>query len=1488
MAIKSEEKNENAVVSKKMPSLVISRKHKVSNVDASIANVSSKKAKRTVVRKNKKNSNNINLEAPEIKEVQEVQKVVSEIAEEVSNTNIVANKKQGKIEVTIPLEAVTSKINEKIDNKELTNEISDDNKDITKQININKTNILSASNDANTSITNKEIVKEVSETHNSDIDEISDEIKNHEDEKEKKSPTVITPDYTVHKSRISRRNLSFNLNKNLDNIVITNPKEKELDISINQNAPFFYEPSVFQKFNIDVIDADSDKEIDDEIIDSQIGAIPEKDIKQDEFNSESDIDDTNYNNNNDDNDDVVDNNINVDIQDTSNETDATTPEPEELIENNEDDINEESDQLEAELDNILTELIRKEIEISNEVDTTSESSENADTINEVTEKNENSDTSIEEAINEISEIIEIKDEQDKKLEEDEIFEDEINNQSEIINLPINEKTQENIDKSEFLDDISDDIKTDDTNSINLENADIEESSKAEIKNIEEVENIEDNENINIEDSNILEDIINDVDNSELLDDIINTAGNTDFLDELLENDVDSNLYEEENESVKENEILDKKIDDVDSVEIMKEAADNITDSKNIQTEESAPFFDSSIPKMNAEINKNSSSSFTKKSTFSNFSNIFKKFTFDEANFKNTISNQLEPISISNPDLVNNQNVLENLENTKKSVKELEVSAAPATLIIPTVNTDENQFSSANEINNSSSDVSEFYNIITPASLDTKPDSDDYEENYSEKYEESQEETQISNENIESENSQNNDISENIDDINIGDIDIDDISINDLELLDNIELNDLDTLSSTINEDEIDENYINENPIHDDTYFESSNNEEDSYLDNEFLEEDTEDSLEAENYDFESKKMSNYFSEDDEFSIEDYFGLKDLKDEITLEETEEQSEPENIEETEDTDAIEFDNTDETDSEESQEENSKTDISAFSKLIENFNQTISTLSERIADLEGSKNSNKNSYDNNEDDETQIEIVDNPEESIEDNSEDYVDSSPTEIIDNEVETENIDDINENTEIVDDNNANIFDNISLDDISLEDIGDISLEDIENLDNSDIEISDNQSNTQEEDTIEFDLPLNDNGITDEPNLFDSISVDDINLDDFSLEDIEEFEKNQSEDSNNNAKTAKDIITKTFSDENSNINDKMKSELLSELENNSDIDKALLENSNDDLSDNAVTSDLYKIIDTLAETITQLESSPDMEDKVEQIDSNEILNVPAELTGEGKAINILINKDDIFSISILNETYEIVADFDGISVLSENIHISTPKKNFFVKIGEKYIEIHNKNDNFLVYTNFEDIEFANAINNVAFAKKNNKIELNIKEAFKISSTNNIVELSMLNTSVADIVNANSDNSENIDESSICDNRTLLISEESQKVYLPYTIEEVMKKLHDSNEYQTVEEVIEKEYTVPLATFKMPIISRFKEAYRFMRVKEKSSVYAALDLALELMFTSNLNPAVIRAAKDLKELNIYLDCLYENEVDKFDCFKIIYKVLPKIK
>ncbi len=366
-------------------------------------------------------------------------------------------------------------------------------------------------------------------------------------------------------------------------------------------------------------------------------------------------------------------------------------------------------------------------------------------------------------------------------------------------------------------------------------------------------------------------------------------------------------------------------------------------------------------------------------------------------------------------------------------------------------------------------------------------------------------------------------------------------------------------------------------------------------------------------------------------------------------------------------------------------------------------------------------------------------------------------------------------------------------------------------------------------------------------------------------------------------------VTSNYDDNNNDNEVQEENNLEDNLENNLEsttLDDILLEKiyeedlNNLDLSGDSSNnpddpaSDLLAITESLSKAISDLENTPDMSfDPLEE---------------DNKSFNILINKDDIFSVSILNETYDIVADFDGISIISESIHISTPKNNFFVKAGEdKYIEIHNNEDHFEVYTNFENIDFANAINNVEFSKKDNRLELNIKEAFKLASVKNKLQLSMLNTVIADMTSS-VPSPDNIDENSICDNRTLLISEETQKVYLPYTLEEVMLKLGKNSEYKTAKEVIDKEYTVPLSTFKFPILSRFKEAYRFMRIKEKSSVYAAIDLALELMFNSNLNPAIIRACKDLKELNIYLDCLYENELEKFDCFKIVYKVLPKVK
>ena len=88
--------------------------------------------------------------------------------------------------------------------------------------------------------------------------------------------------------------------------------------------------------------------------------------------------------------------------------------------------------------------------------------------------------------------------------------------------------------------------------------------------------------------------------------------------------------------------------------------------------------------------------------------------------------------------------------------------------------------------------------------------------------------------------------------------------------------------------------------------------------------------------------------------------------------------------------------------------------------------------------------------------------------------------------------------------------------------------------------------------------------------------------------------------------------------------------------------------------------------------------------------------------------------------------------------------------------------------------------------------------------------------------------------------------------------------------------------------MPIETFNNSSKSRFREAFQLMKKKEHGSLKEAIELGFELMFKSDLNPAIIAACKDLNELDIYLDCLDDNELDKFSCFNIQYDVPPAAK
>ena len=117
--------------------------------------------------------------------------------------------------------------------------------------------------------------------------------------------------------------------------------------------------------------------------------------------------------------------------------------------------------------------------------------------------------------------------------------------------------------------------------------------------------------------------------------------------------------------------------------------------------------------------------------------------------------------------------------------------------------------------------------------------------------------------------------------------------------------------------------------------------------------------------------------------------------------------------------------------------------------------------------------------------------------------------------------------------------------------------------------------------------------------------------------------------------------------------------------------------------------------------------------------------------------------------------------------------------------------------------------------------------------------------------------------------------------------MPYTKEDVKNEVLQ-NKGSKISDVIEDKYIMPLDKYKNSIRARFREGYNLMYKREGKSKRSAIMLGIELMFETNLHPAIISACKNLQELDIYLDCLEDNELEKFSCFKIIYKSLPTLR
>ena len=131
------------------------------------------------------------------------------------------------------------------------------------------------------------------------------------------------------------------------------------------------------------------------------------------------------------------------------------------------------------------------------------------------------------------------------------------------------------------------------------------------------------------------------------------------------------------------------------------------------------------------------------------------------------------------------------------------------------------------------------------------------------------------------------------------------------------------------------------------------------------------------------------------------------------------------------------------------------------------------------------------------------------------------------------------------------------------------------------------------------------------------------------------------------------------------------------------------------------------------------------------------------------------------------------------------------------------------------------------------------------------------------------------------------NDTLIISEKDNKVFLPYTVSEIESYMEKyPKEYKSLEYVINKEFILPLDYYtKHPSLARFREAYSLIRDREAKSVFDALKYALNIMFKYDLNPAIISACKTEEALNLYIECLGNKDLSKFNLFKIEFRLNP---
>ena len=132
-----------------------------------------------------------------------------------------------------------------------------------------------------------------------------------------------------------------------------------------------------------------------------------------------------------------------------------------------------------------------------------------------------------------------------------------------------------------------------------------------------------------------------------------------------------------------------------------------------------------------------------------------------------------------------------------------------------------------------------------------------------------------------------------------------------------------------------------------------------------------------------------------------------------------------------------------------------------------------------------------------------------------------------------------------------------------------------------------------------------------------------------------------------------------------------------------------------------------------------------------------------------------------------------------------------------------------------------------------------------------------------------------------DDNNDTSERVLFISYKENYAILPYSTKDLEEFFSNNPEkYSSLQDIIDKEYTISLENYKFDSSSVYDECINVAKKSKNYNTIKAMKFANNIRKIENVNPLIIKACRNLDEIELYIDFLEKNNLSNFTLFKII--------